>query len=185
VRGYPQALATLVALLGGCAVPVNVMTRKPLAVDVTVRMDIYQHKVATTGDTEAAAPAGDAGTSDEETRRRERMGQIQAFKNSRLVGENHEGLLTIMRLPPGDYGRQVESVVAAENADRRELMQAEATSRRVPLATVQAEQAAQWRDHAFPGEWVEEQQADKTWRWVQKRSGEPPPAAVEPPEAGR
>jgi len=60
-------------------------------------------------------------------------------------------------------------------------MRTEAKARRLPLAKVEAEQAAQWRDQAFPGEWMEEQHADGTWRWVQKRSEAPPPAALETP----
>src|SRR4029453_13378623 len=98
----------------------------------------------------------------------ERMGQIQSFKNSRIVGENRNGLLSIMRLPQGEYGKQVQQAVAAENADRTTLMKAEETERRVPLAMVEAEQAAEWRQRAFGGEWIEEQQPDGTWRWVQK-----------------
>jgi uncharacterized protein YdbL (DUF1318 family) len=178
-------LAASVALLAGCrAVPVHITTPEPLQVDVTVRMDIFQHKVQAAEDATTSAPTSDTGTSDEETRRRERMGQIQSFKNSRLVGENRNGLLTIIRLPPGEYGRQVEQVVAAENADRTELMRTQAAARRVPVATIEAEQAAQWRDRAFPGEWIEEQQADKTWRWAQKRAAETPSAAVEIPGQG-
>jgi uncharacterized protein YdbL (DUF1318 family) len=108
------------------------------------------------------------------------MGEIQTFKNSRLVGENRTGRLSIIELPSGDHGARVEAAVNAENADRTTLMKAEAAARRVPLATVEAEQAQQWRDRAFPGEWVEAQQADGTWRWVQKRADGDPAAAIEP-----
>ena len=173
----------LVCLLGGCGLPVYLKTPQPLEVNVTLTVDIHQHRVETAGDTPTAAPASDTGTSDEETRRRERMGQIQNFKNSRLVGENHNGLLTIMRRPPGEFGKQVEQTVAAENADRTALMRAEAQQRRVPLATVEAEQAAEWRNRAFPGEWIEEQQPDKSWRFVQKRATDAP-AVLEPAPAG-
>ena len=176
-----EAIAGLAVLLARCGVPVHVTTPKPIDVDVTVRMDIYQHRTAEADDAVTSAPTADAGTSDEETRRRERIGQIQAFKNSRLVGENHSGQLAIIRLPPGDYGKQVEQLVTAENDDRTTLMRTEAAARRVPLATIEAEQASQWRAHAFPGEWIEEQQPDKTWHWVQKRPDQPAPATLEPP----
>jgi uncharacterized protein len=179
----PGTLA-LVCLCAGCGgFPVTVQTPKPIEVDVRMKVEIYQQKVETAPDEQTPAPTSEAGTSDEEVRRRERMGQIQTFKNSRLVGENHNGLLSIIRLPPGEYGKQVEQTVAAENTDRTVLMKAEAEKRRVPLATVEAEQAAQWRERAFPGEWIEEQQPDKTWRFVQKRA-EAPPAALEPPATG-
>jgi uncharacterized protein len=181
--GHRRASLALVCLLGGCGVPVNVRTPNPLQVDVTLKVDIVQRKVETAGEEETPAPTSDAGTSDEETRRRDRMGQIQTFKNSRLVAENRNGLLTIMRLPPGEYGKQVAQAVAAENADRTVLMKVEAGKRRLPLASVEAEQAAAWRERAFPGEWIEEQQPDKTWRFVQKQA-EAPPAALAPPAAG-
>lgn len=179
--GHRLGTLALVCLLGACSgVPVTVRTPKPLEVDVRMRVDIYQNRVDTAPGAEASAPTSEAGTSDEETRRRERMGQIQSFKNSRLVGENHQGFLTIIRLPPGEYGKQVEQAVAAENADRTVLMKVEANRRRVALSTVEAEQAAAWRERAFPGEWIEEQQPDKTWRFVQKRATDEP-ATLEPP----
>ena len=99
---------------------------------MTLRVDIFQHKTEGTQEAQAAAPEPDAGTSDDEVRRRARMGEIQTVKNSRLVGENRYGLLTIMRLPPGEYGNRVEAMVAAENADRSDLMKAEAV--RAPRA---------------------------------------------------
>jgi uncharacterized protein YdbL (DUF1318 family) len=110
------------------------------------------------------------------------MSEVQTAKNSRILGENRYGLLSVIRLPPGQYGQQIERLVAEENADRSTLMRAEAASRRVPFATVEAEQAAQWRARAFPGEWIEEQQTDKTWRWTQKQaSGTSSPTVLEPP----
>ena len=179
------SLAPLLWLVAGCSgFPVNVRTPQPLQVDVTLRVDIFQHKTEGTEEAQAAAPEPDAGTSDDEMRRRARMSEVQTAKNSRLVGENRYGLLTIMRLPPGEYGKRVEAMVAAENADRSALMKAEAVQRRVPLATVEEEQAAEWRARAFPGEWIEEQQGDKTWRWTQKQASAPQPAVLEAPAPG-
>lgn len=167
------AVAMTLALAGCRGVPVNVATPKPLEVDVTLRVDIYQHQGTQAAPT---APGTDEGTADEEARRRDRMAQVQSFKNSRLVGEDRTGLLRIMQQSPGKYGLYVEETVAAENADRLTLMRDEAADRRVPLATVEAERAEQWRDRSFPGEWIEERQPDGSWRWVQKRlsgTGEP------------
>ena len=97
------------------------------------------------------------------------MGQIQTFKNSRIVGENRSGLLTIVRLPPGDYGQQVEQAVAAENADRTALMQAEAAARSVPLATVEAEQAASGASARFPASGSRSSRTAGV-AWVQKQA---------------
>jgi uncharacterized protein YdbL (DUF1318 family) len=179
------AFAPLLWVIAGCSgFPVNVRTPKPLQVDVTLRVDIFQHKTEGAQETQAAAPEADAGTSDDEVRRRARMGELQTAKNSRLLGENRYGLLTVIRLPPGEYGERVEALAAAENADRKALMKAAAAARRVPLATVEAEQAAEWRARAFPGEWIEEQQGDKSWRWVQKQASGPAPATLEAPAPG-
>jgi len=177
------ACALLPLVVAGCGgVPINLRTSQPLKVDITMQVNIFQQKTeGPAAGTDAPAPTADNGTSDDELRRRQRMGEIQTAKNSRLLGENRYGLLSVIRVPPGEYGRRVEALAAAENADRTELMRADAASRRVPLATVEAEQAAQWRARAFPGEWIEEQQADKTWRWTQKLASGAPPAALEAP----
>ncbi|HJW68434.1 MAG TPA: DUF1318 domain-containing protein [Candidatus Binatia bacterium] len=179
------ALAPLLWVIAGCSgFPVNVRTPKPLQVDVTMTVNIYQHRTEGEGEAHTsagAAPTADTQTSDEEVRRRERMGELQTAKNSRLLGENRYGLLSVIRLPPGEYGKRVKALAAAENADRENLMKSEAAARRVPLATVEAEQAAEWRARAFPGEWIEEQQGDKSWRWVQKQASRPAPATLEAP----
>ena len=134
---------------------------RSLAVDLTLRVDIYQHAPG-------AAPAEEAAPGSAEERRRARMAEIQSLKNSRLVGESHLGLLGVRELPPGEYGRYVTRTVEEENADRTRLMRELAAARREPLARVEEEQARLWRERAFPGEWIEDKGADGTWRWVQK-----------------
>jgi hypothetical protein len=37
------------------------------------------------------------------------------------------------------------------------------------LADVQAQQGELWRNRSFSAEWIEVQQDNNTWRWVQKR----------------
>ena len=164
-----RAMVMAMALAGCRGFPVNVATPKPLEVDVTLRVDIYQHE----GGKPGAAGATDTapGTSDEETRRRGRMAQIQSFKNSRLVGEDHTGRLQVIERPSGAYGTFLEQTVAAENADRDTLMRAEAATRHVSLAAVESERAQQWRERSFPGEWIEERPVNGTWQWVQKSPG--------------
>jgi uncharacterized protein YdbL (DUF1318 family) len=163
---------TLVMLLGGCGgFPVHISTPQPLEVNVTMRVDIFQHARQTadeTGETPAAPEASAKETI--ESRRRDRMAEIQRFKNSRLVGENRYGLLTIREAPAGPYGQRVQETVEAENADRKALMKTLAAEQHVAQSRIEADQAALWRERAFPGEWIEQQQADGTWQWVQKRS---------------
>lgn len=167
--------ALLVALFAACGPTVNLSTPKPIEVDVTLRVDIYQHAGEATVATDASPGAV-------EERRRARMAEIQSLKNSRLVGENHLGLLNIIELPPGEYGRYVTRAVEAENADRTALMRQLAETRRQPLARIEEEQAGLWRERAFTGEWIEERGADGVWRWVQKRAdGAEAPATAPAP----
>ena len=167
----PRATLPFLALLAACGPTVNLSTPKPLEVDITLRVDIFQHAG------ESAATDADPGTVEE--RRRARMAEIQSLKNSRLVGENHLGLLSIIELPPGEYGRYVTRTVEAENADRTALMRQLSESRRQPLARIEEEQARLWRERAFSGEWIEEQGADGVWRWAQKgATGVTPPTTA-------
>ena len=85
----PFALATTATglLLASCAAPtVNLATPQPIKVDIAVRLDVYQHaKEAAKKSTSSVA----AGTDPAEARRN-RMADIQTFKNSRLVGEGRD-----------------------------------------------------------------------------------------------
>jgi uncharacterized protein YdbL (DUF1318 family) len=168
------ALVMLALLLGGCGgFPVHVSTPNPLKVDVTMRVDIFQHARQTTDDTAEKPAEPEAAAKDTiESRRRDRMPEIQRFKNSRLVGENHYGLLTIRDAPAGPYGQRVKETVDAENADRDALMKTLAAQHHVARSRIEADQAELWRERAFPGEWIEQQQADGTWQWVQKRAAD-------------
>jgi uncharacterized protein YdbL (DUF1318 family) len=154
-------LVALVFSLAACNPTVRVATPEPLKVDVDMRVDIYQHA---TSEVPAEGPEGEA-----QDRRRARMAEVQNLKNARVVGENRHGLLSLVQAPPGEYGDYVRRTLEAENADRLSLMKQLAAERRVPMADIEAEQAALWRERAFPGEWIEAQGTDGTWRWEQKQ----------------
>ena len=157
----------LAVVVMGCSGPtVRVETPEPLAVDINMRVDIYQHDGPATDALRQAVPGESLGAI--EQRRRDRMEEIQTLKNNRLIGENHDGLLTIRSLPPGKYGRYVRETVEAENADRMAEMKARAESEQTPLADVQRNLANLWRERSFPGEWIEVPAADGSWTWVQK-----------------
>lgn len=158
----------IVMVSAGCSGPtVNLSTPEPIVVDINMRVDVYERtggsKKAETNKIQSLtdAPAADA-------RRRSRMGEIQNFKNSRLVGENRAGLLVVIESPEGSYGRYVEKTVAEENADRHVMMRELAAERNLPVESVQAQQGELWRDRAFSGEWIEVLQDNNSWRWVQK-----------------
>lgn len=151
---------------GGCQGPtVRLATPDPLVVDINMRVDIYERGPGSP----AAKPAPRADLPAADARRRSRVGDIQTFKNSRLVGEGRDGLLSVLSRPEGSYGAYVEKTVAEENADRLVVMRQLAAERELPLADVQAQQGELWRNRSFSGEWIEVPQDNNTWRWVQKR----------------
>jgi uncharacterized protein YdbL (DUF1318 family) len=154
----PGLLAT------GCAAPtVRLATAEPIKMDINVRLDVYQHNPPAA---KTAAPSPTPASP--EASRRKRMGDIQNFKNQRLVGEGRDGLLAIRSTPEGTFGEYVRLGVEAENADRMALMKSLAETQKKPLPEVQTQQAEMWRTRSFAGEWIEVPQADGTWLWVQK-----------------
>lgn len=151
---------------GGCQGPtVRLATPEPLVVDINMRVDIYERGLGSP----AAKPAPGADLPAADARRRSRMGDIQTFKNSRLVGEGRDGLLSVLSRPEGSYGVYVEKTVVEENSDRVVVMRQLGVERKLPLADVQAQQGELWRNRSFSGEWIEVPQDNNTWRWVQKR----------------
>ena len=153
-------------LCAGCKAPtVNLSTPDPIVVDINMRVDIYER----VGGSSAAKPSPSADVPAADARRRSRMGDVQTFKNSRLVGEGRDGLLVVLSRPEGAYGAYVEKVAAEENADRLLVMRQLAAERKLSLSDVQAQQGELWRNRSFSAEWIEVQQDNNTWRWVQKR----------------
>jgi uncharacterized protein YdbL (DUF1318 family) len=159
-------MAAAVLFSAGCQGPtVRLTTPEPIVVDINVRVDIYERASGSP----AAKPAPGADLPAADARRRSRMGDIQTFKNSRLVGEGRDGLLSVLSRPEGSYGAYVEKTVAEENADRVVVMRQLGVERKLSLADVQAQQGELWRNRSFSGEWIEVPQDNNTWRWVQKR----------------
>lgn len=160
-------LAAACALFNGCKAPtVNLATSEPIKVDINMRLDVYQYSSPTTQ--KPAQPQASAAAQTPESRRRNRMADIQQFKNQRLVGESRDGLLVIRTKPEGEYGDYVRITVEEENADRTDLMKSLAESQKTSLPEIQAKQAELWRNRSFKGEWIESPGSDGTWKWVQK-----------------
>ena len=162
---HPLILLAVALGLSGCQAPtVNLATSEPITVDINMRLDVYQYNT-----TNGQKPSAAATAANPEARRRNRMADVQKFKNERLVGENHEGLVSIIKQPDGDYGKYVLTAVTEENADRMEIMQALAAQQKTSLPEVQSRQAELWRNRSFKDEWIEEAQPDGSWKWVQKQ----------------
>ena len=77
------AITATALFLTACAGPtVNLATPQPIKVDIAMRLDVYQHaKEASKKSTSSVATSIDPAEA-----RRNRMADIQTFKNSRLVG---------------------------------------------------------------------------------------------------
>ena len=154
-------------LAAGCKGPtVSLTTPDPIVVDINMRVDIYERGGGAGASAAKPKPSGDVPAAD--ARRRARMGDIQTFKNSRLVGENRQGLLVVREQPAGAYGQYVAKIVAEENADRLVLMRQLAAEQSMPVDDVQKQQGELWRNRSFSGEWIEVPQDNNTWRWAQK-----------------
>ena len=157
--------AATALFLTACAGPtVNLATPQPIKVDIAMRLDVYQHakeasKKSTLTSTTSADPA---------EARRNRMADIQTFKNSRLVGEGRDALLAIRVETPGDYGDFIRKTVDAENADRMALMKSDAEKQKTSLPQIQTKQASLAAKLAFKGEWIEIVKDDGSGEWIQK-----------------
>ena len=157
------ALAAL-ALAGCTSIPIDVGTKEPVKVDITLKVDVYQH--ADPNGPKKAAPQ--PVTTDVAKSRRNRMGEIQVLKNSRLVGENHAGALEIRTLPPGEYGDYVKTTVDAENSDRARLIEKLAKEKNIPVSVAERQQAELFQKDAFAGEWTEVADGAGKFAWKQK-----------------
>lgn len=151
--------------LTACAGPtVNLATPQPIKVDIAMRLDVYQHAKEAS---KKSTPTSTTSTDPAEARRN-RMADIQTFKNSRLVGEGRDALLAIRVETPGDYGDFIRKTVDAENADRMALMKSEAEKQKTSLPQIQTKQASLAAKLAFKGEWIELVKADGSSEWIQK-----------------
>ncbi len=160
-----------ILFLAGCQTPtVNLSTAQPIKVDIDMRLDVYEHSSAKPGATPAPGVKPGVTTSTPESRRNNRMADIQQFKNSKIVGEDHNGFVDILQPPDGEFGIYVRKTVDAENADRKELMQTLSEQQKIPLATVEQQQGVLWYNRSFKGEMVQvkDPAQDNTWKWIAK-----------------
>jgi hypothetical protein len=155
------------SVLGGCKLPsVNIATPEPIAVDIKMRVDVYQYD---------SADGGKKPDEDQQReyarvveRQRNRMQEIQNLKNNRILGEDHRGLLSIIKNPGGDWGDYVSETVKSENEDRLFLQRYDARQQDKLLTDLQKEDWIRRTDRAFPGEWIEvEGEREGTFRWTQ------------------
>lgn len=161
----PRLPALLTAcLLTACkSIPIDLGTRESVKVDLSMKVDVYQHSDPGTVKKSTPPPPADITLS-----RRNRMAEIQTLKNSRLIGENHAGYLEVRTSPPGEYGDYVRATVDAENSDRARLIEKLAKEKHITVSDAERTQAELFRTNAFSGEWIEGPDAEGKFAWKQK-----------------
>lgn len=157
----------VLAVGAGCSLPpVSLTTPQPINVNIAMKLDVYQHNPPSAEKKSGATvPVTSAAIQE---RRRARLGEIQPLKNSRLIGENHLGLLEVRNPAPGEYGDYVRKTVAAENSDRLALIDQLASEQKISREEVQKQLAENSAHSAFNGEWIEVAKPDGSYVWTQK-----------------
>ncbi|MEZ5404950.1 MAG: DUF1318 domain-containing protein [Verrucomicrobiia bacterium] len=142
----------------GCTPNVRLSTPEPVKIDVNMKVEVVQ-KPSTASETNLPPVA---------TTRRNRMAQIQNLKDNRIVGENQNGYLTVLNVPPTwqDQEDYIQSLVKAENTDRQFINTMESRRTSQLLATVEKESAQRFQASSFPGEWIQNGEG----KWIQKES---------------
>ncbi len=141
-------------LLAACAPSVNLTTTEPVKIDVGMRVDVYTHEVERKQDESAATSP--------RVNRRNRMSEVQALKNDRVIGEGNDGMLVLRNIPPDPaYAEYAGKIIIEENTDRSAILQSEATTNNKPLDAVVHDFVRRARDSSWPGELI--QQDDGSW----------------------
>lgn len=182
------AIVCFVFFALGCA-RVNLQTEKPLKVDISMRVDVYQHVAKDVASIEdqiygaakeqklnalftirtayAQEHSGEVSAAIE--RRKERNPRIEEHVGKGYVGENRDSLLAVMEQNvPAELKEDLAALVQAENQDREIIYQATAQKNGADIASVRK---AFFDDHykrAASGTWFETYDSAGGYRWAQK-----------------
>lgn len=146
--------------LAGCA-SVRLDTPEPVKIDVNMKVDVYNHDAPDKKPKGESAP-GSGADKTPELRRKERMAEVQSLKNDHIVGEGKDGLLSVVK-PPAEasYKDYAQKIVDEDNADRKQIFEADAAASKKPVTAITADFARRAREGSYPGEWI--QKDDGTW----------------------
>ncbi len=139
----------MVVVLFGCA-KVSVETKKPIKVDINMRLDVYQHVVEDVESIEGeiygnnnaqmnsifSLPAAYAADSPQDAieRRKSRAKKIETYFNNGYIGENRNAYLQPIESNLSD---QVKEVIDKENKDRKIIYQNTADKNNVSLSAAE------------------------------------------------
>ncbi len=144
----------LVLFVISCA-KVSVETKKPIKVDINMRVDIYQHVVKDVEDIndqiygssgkdfnslfgfeEAYAADLSKSASEAISRRKERVGSIEIYFAKGYIGENKDAFLEFRGGVSGEEKAAVKSMISAENKDREIIYKAIAQKNGTDISSV-------------------------------------------------
>lgn len=92
-------------------------------------------------------------------RMKTRLPVVKALKAKKIIGENNKGYLEFI-----GTSRERQDIVNAENSDRRTIYLHIAHQSGTGIAVVEKHRAAQIRQNAAPGEWLQDVQG----KWHRK-----------------
>lgn len=170
----------LVILAVGCARVQVEAPKDPIKMDISMRLDVYQHVVKDVDDIEdivgGQAPKGESSLSaffvgtayaeDEDVspeakdaayRRRDRRPELVSFESKGILGESNRALI-VMR---GAGDARAQQIMAEENSDRMVIFQAIAKKRQSSIDNIQKVYADRLRDRLASGTPV--QNEDGSW----------------------
>jgi uncharacterized protein YdbL (DUF1318 family) len=182
-----------VVLSLGCARLRVEAPKEPIKVDITMRLDVYQHiikdidaieDIVSGEGRERARPQSlldsfvgycyaEEGLNPEieqaALRRKERYAQLSSLQQKGVVGENRNGLVEIRT--PGQSSPQVDELIKLENNDRMIIYRLIAEKNRVSVEEIQKVYAKRLQNDAPPATPVEVlNEASGSYEWRVKNS---------------
>ena len=171
--------AVFVLLGVGCARVKVEAPKEPIKLDVSMRLDIYQHVVKDIDAIEdlVSKPPDKAGVKDKQSlmpyivgtayaqeplhpeveaaalRRRSRYQRLRSWESQAVIGENRSGLVEVRK--PQEASSEVADLVKAENSDRMLIYQLVAQTNNLSLEEVEKLYAARLQNDAPAGTPIE------------------------------
>ena len=178
-------LILLFFIVFGCA-NINLESRKPIKLDINMRVDVYQHVVEDVKSINdqiygsenkdfnslfffenAYAFDLDKEIADAVSRRIERVSQFQEYSVKEYIGENKDSFLEVRGDVPGQIKDEVNSFVANENKDRNIICNGTAEKNKTDVATVRKVFFENDYKRAPLGYWFEVNK-DGQYIWIKK-----------------
>lgn len=184
-------LVSLIIIFGCARVSVQA-PKEPIKVDISMRLDIYQHvqqdinaieNIVSGSKSEAKEPGGQSmfftgislayaqGTDlspeveQAALRRRDRAGELSQWQQKGVIGENRLGLL---ELRDKSASASLAQFIQAENADRMIIYRQLAQKNNASLESIQKVYAQRLQQDAPAGTPIEVLQGDGTYQWINK-----------------